>query len=282
MFKRLLIVLVPGMPTAPVIRPGLALACACQASVVFFTAGIYPQAERLHQQAQQLATGLGLTTRSVIAAPGPAVPAMLAEAIASRCDLIVLAHEGSNALVRLLSGSFIPGLVTASPLPVMVCPPQALSTTSAHTTLARILVVLDDETLAQPTLKLAMELARTRSAELLFIHRAQHVTVPVVDAAGFVMSPNIELTAEMHRLSHVLVASSRRAARGAGLIAHGMSLPAGTSARDIARIAADRAGDLIVLGHHRDNAVTRLLAGSLIPGLITAAAAPVLICRTPG
>ncbi|MBK6471149.1 MAG: universal stress protein [Betaproteobacteria bacterium] len=60
-----------------------------------------------------------------------------------------------------------------------------------------------------------------------------------------------------------------------------MSLPAGTSAKDIARIAVDQACELIVVAHRGSNAVMRLLTGSLIPGLITAAATPVLICREP-
>jgi hypothetical protein len=64
-----------------------------------------------------------------------------------------------------------------------------------------------------------------------------------------------------------------------GLSARGKSLPAGIAAKDIAGMAVDEACDLIVVGHRGRNAVMRLLSGSLVPGLITAAAIPVLICR---
>jgi len=37
-----------------------------------------------------------------------------------RCDLIVVASEGRSAMVRLLTGSIISGLITVSPLPVLV------------------------------------------------------------------------------------------------------------------------------------------------------------------
>jgi nucleotide-binding universal stress UspA family protein len=37
------------------------------------------------------------------------------------CDVIVVACEGRNALVRLLNGSVVPGLISASPVPVLVC-----------------------------------------------------------------------------------------------------------------------------------------------------------------
>jgi nucleotide-binding universal stress UspA family protein len=37
------------------------------------------------------------------------------------CRLIVVGSAGRNAVVRLLSGSVIPGLITLSPLPVLIC-----------------------------------------------------------------------------------------------------------------------------------------------------------------
>lgn len=38
-----------------------------------------------------------------------------------RCDVIVIAHAGDNAVLRLVNGSPIPGLITSSPVPVLVC-----------------------------------------------------------------------------------------------------------------------------------------------------------------
>lgn len=42
-------------------------------------------------------------------------------AVLHHCDLIVVGTEGRNGLVRLLTGSIVPGLITAASVPVMVC-----------------------------------------------------------------------------------------------------------------------------------------------------------------
>lgn len=42
-------------------------------------------------------------------------------AVLHHCDLIVVGTEGRNALVRLLTGSIVPGLITVASVPVMVC-----------------------------------------------------------------------------------------------------------------------------------------------------------------
>ncbi len=45
----------------------------------------------------------------------------IAEAASARqCDLIVVATEGRNALLRLLTGSIVPGIITCSLVPVLV------------------------------------------------------------------------------------------------------------------------------------------------------------------
>lgn len=50
---------------------------------------------------------------------GPAKIAALA--VKERCHLIVIASAGDNAVLRLVNGSPIPGLITTSPVPVLVC-----------------------------------------------------------------------------------------------------------------------------------------------------------------
>ena len=40
------------------------------------------------------------------------------------CDLIVVATEGRNAVMRILLGSVLPGLITAATVPVLVGRPQ--------------------------------------------------------------------------------------------------------------------------------------------------------------
>ena len=42
-----------------------------------------------------------------------------------RCELIVVASEGHNAIMRLFLESLIPTLITASPVPVLICKPPS-------------------------------------------------------------------------------------------------------------------------------------------------------------
>lgn len=303
MFKRTLIVLEPQLHPDAVIHHGLAMARACLADVVFYTAlssqkprapdlpgrevaahGASPddtrtRTERLHRRARQTAEDLGVLSSSVLARSDQAERGILEAAQTSHCDAIMVACDGSNALLRLLNGSFIPGLVTASPLPVMVCPPWPSAGGDPGAALQRILVVLEDGDLVPVAQRQGLALAHELSAELLFVHLKPFDTVPVVDAAEIVACSNDRLAVEIQLQSQRLLASACAAAAKLGLTALGISLPAGTTAKDIARLAAEQACDLIVVANRGRNAVMRLLTGSRIPGLITSAASPVLICR---
>lgn len=305
MFKRSLIVLEPDSQPDAVIQRGVAMARACLSEVVFYTASTrsgQPAAdlpdrqmaaqwdslddkrlrtERLHRQAQQVAEDLGVMSRSVIASTDDPANGILGAAKTNHCDVIVVACDGGNAVVRLLNGSVIPGLVTASPVPVMVCAPRPAAGAAHVAAVGRLLVILEDSDLTGVARTQGLDLARELAADLLFVHITPPDVLPVVDAAGFVGGSNDRLAAEIRMQSQRLLASASATATRAGLTARGISLPAGTSAKDIARMAVDQACELIVVAHRGSNAVMRLLTGSLIPGLITAAATPVLICREP-
>jgi nucleotide-binding universal stress UspA family protein len=236
-------------------------------------------AQRLHAQAQQIADGLGVQSRSVIATGSEPVRSIVDAAQANYCDVIVAANERSNAVVRLLNGSFIPGLVTASPVPVMVCSPRPSQGLARGTDIGRILIILEDSDTIGAARTQGLDLARELGADLLFAHLTPPGMGPMVDVAGLVSNVDDLLATEIQLQSQRLLAAACRLAARMGLTARGKCLPAGMTAKDIARMAGDEACDLIVVGHRGSNAVMRLLTGSLIPGLITAATIPVLICR---
>lgn len=305
MFKRTLLVLEPGCHADAVIQTGLALARSCLAEVVFYTrlsrtrlpVADLPDpvmaaqwdsldderllTDRLHARARQMADGLGVLSRSVIVTASEPVRSIVDAAQASYCDVIVAASERSNAVVRLLNGSFIPGLVTASPVPFMVCSPRPSQGLARGTDIGRILVILEDSDTTGAARTQGLDLARELGADLLFAHVMPPGMGPVIDVAGLVSNTDDRLAAEIQIQSQRLLASACRLAARAGLTARGKTLPAGMTAKDIASMAVDEGCDLIVLGHRGSNAVMRLLTGSLVPGLITAATIPVLICREP-
>lgn len=303
MFHRALLVLEPDNPPDALIQSGLAMARACHAEVVFCTAMTRTRfavadlrdpkvaapgssqddqrfpAELLHAQARQLADRQGVSSRSVTATGNDPVRSIIDAALVSNCDLIVVASEKSNAFVRLVNGSFMPGLVTASPVPVMVCARQPRQGSALSADTHRILVLLEDSDTVDAARALGTGLAQALRSQLLFAHVMPAALGPVVDAAGMVSTVDDRLGAEIQLQSQRLLASTCRVAARSGLTSRCKSLAAGMTAREIAHMALDEACDLIVLAHRGGNAVMRLLTGSRIPGLITAATVPVLICR---
>jgi nucleotide-binding universal stress UspA family protein len=68
----------------------------------------------------------GLRTRIAMASGTVASEVIVEAALKNRCDMIIVATEGKNALLRLITGSVIPGLISASPVPVLVCKQKKL------------------------------------------------------------------------------------------------------------------------------------------------------------
>jgi nucleotide-binding universal stress UspA family protein len=78
-------------------------------------------ADRVLAAAGVVAPRAGVTHRTASAGGELAARVLVNGARRRRCDAIVVASEGRNALLRLLTGSVIPGLITESPVPVLVC-----------------------------------------------------------------------------------------------------------------------------------------------------------------
>ncbi|MBA4176873.1 MAG: hypothetical protein C0505_09985 [Leptothrix sp. (in: Bacteria)] len=309
MFKRIMIVVEPEPLATAAQRDGLALAAACDAEIVYFgplsryrpslaefqfpemAAPAQPQvdaralASQLLAQAMRQAEKAGVRSRSVIAPGDDEGHGILAAAKAARCDVIAVATAGDNAVMRLLTGSVVPGLITASTLPVLVCEPApGRGDSEGARAERRILVVLDDrgdvhDAITQPALSHGLGLAAVHAAEVLLVHRMPPEVVAVVDMSGFVAECGDRMAAEMRERSQRLLERAQEAAGDAGIAAQVLSLPAGCTAKDIAHLATEQHCDLIVATTEGRNALMHMITGSLIPGLITAARVPVLVVR---
>lgn len=151
MFRRVLIVVDPRPASRAALLEGTALAKAHRAEVLFFSvlptyafpvtdmtmfASIAPEefereakasANRLLAAATVVADKAGLVSRTASASGEDAAHVIAAAARRRKCDVIVVASEGRNALLRLLTGSVIPGLITAASVPVLICKPEPAS-----------------------------------------------------------------------------------------------------------------------------------------------------------
>jgi nucleotide-binding universal stress UspA family protein len=159
MYKRILIVLDPPEVSRAAMQEGMRLAAVHGSEVIFFTmlpnyplVGDFPmydsvsmrefdmaskaQADRLLAAARVAADKSGVTARYSTGRGDPVKAAV--DAIKRlRADLAVVPSEGRNALLRLLTGSIIPGLITLSPVPVLVVKDRARRATSVRAAAAK-------------------------------------------------------------------------------------------------------------------------------------------------
>jgi nucleotide-binding universal stress UspA family protein len=156
MFKRILIVVDPRAVSRAAVGVGAALAHTHGAEVVLFYVlprfsvpvadmpPFLPTSPQEFQQAAQAAADkalkaacalcdrAGVVSKSVTGSGEDDARVIVEAARKRRCDFIVVASEGRIALLRLLTGSVIPGVITASPVPVLVCKAPARAKVGAE------------------------------------------------------------------------------------------------------------------------------------------------------
>lgn len=145
MYKRILIVVDPRQVSRAATQEGLRLAKIHSSEVTFVTVlPRYPlpiaeapfleagsqrefeqaakaNADKLLSAARDAADKADVMSHGVVGRGEDAAASIVEAARKRRCEMIVVASEGRNALLRLLTGSVIPGLITASPVPVLIC-----------------------------------------------------------------------------------------------------------------------------------------------------------------
>lgn len=110
-------------PTVPMVdMPAGAMSAFSAQSIEKFEQQASDEASDALKAAEVVANEAGVASEKRMASGGVTAADVVDVAVSSRCELIVVASVGSNAVVRLLTGSLIPGLITKSSVPVMVCP----------------------------------------------------------------------------------------------------------------------------------------------------------------
>lgn len=156
MYARILIVVEQREFSRAALHEGLRLAAAHGSEVVLFTMlPSYPMpigdvplydgvstrefeqaakagAERVLAAAHVAADKAGVVARGSIGRGDDAVKAAVDLIKRRKVDLAIVASEGRNALMRLLTGSIIPGLITQSPVPVLVVKSPSRQSVRAH------------------------------------------------------------------------------------------------------------------------------------------------------
>jgi nucleotide-binding universal stress UspA family protein len=294
------------LPTCPItMADAAAFNTAAQGD---FRQAAMAKAEELLDGAMTVAEHAGVLARKTSIQEGGDTRAIVEAARRRRCDLIVVAADGHNAVMRLLNGSLIPGLITSSPVPVLVSAGNAIAgrrlqraspSLNAPIPAAperpshghrdgfgnnppryrRLLIVLEDTSHARAAVTEGIELARVDHAEVIFLQLGNGLHAPASDASGFVHVPSQHL---LHALQEGLdrrAAAALRAADRAGVVARVLTGLEPLDGAGIAAVASQQCCDVVVIATDGRNAVARLVMGSVIPGLITASPLPVLVCH---
>lgn len=143
----------------------------------------------------------------------------------------------------------------------------------------KILTAVADHPASRAAIDESIRLASTEGAKILFAHVLHRHLVAVTDMPPVAALAPEEFAREAANLADRLLAEARDAASAAGVVADSIAVTAADDADGLCDLARERACDLIVVGCERGNALTRLLTGSVVPGLITRSPVPVLVCR---
>jgi nucleotide-binding universal stress UspA family protein len=146
----------------------------------------------------------------------------------------------------------------------------------------KILVVVDDRVVTQSAIRQAIDMAQAHRADIHFFY-----VLPTHAVLGFDFLPMAELanTDYQHEaIAHAqeMLAYASELAERAGVLSFRTLGSGPDGAQSISKVAEAKHCDLIVVGTEGRNAVLRILNGSIVPGLISLASVPVLVCRDTG
>jgi nucleotide-binding universal stress UspA family protein len=306
-----MVVVDPGAAAQAAIEEGVALARVDGAELVFFHA--LPQrpwpwmVERPGAARAKVAWGRGALTHgpdlldaaAAIAdqagvmhrgatTHGPAGAAAIARAaVRHRCGLVVVASEGRNALVRLMSGSVIPGLISLSTTPVMVCQGGddahlgRVPATTGHLKgdYRHVMIVVECREGAWSAVSQGLELAQRHGATATLALTVPPFMEVIGTMPGLAVVRNDAAASEAACYGAQLLDQARDEARRRGVCARTVAIDALDGAGDVARCAREQGADVIVVACEPANAVVRLFNGSLVPGLVTVSPVPLWTCR---
>lgn len=142
-----------------------------------------------------------------------------------------------------------------------------------------LLIVVNDHPSSRVAVEHGVDLARSLNARVSFVHVLPREHVAVTDLPPVVtLAPDTFAQEASRQAGQLLDAALVVAARSA-VIATKVVLDVPNPVDGIASQARDQGCDLIIVGTEGGNALVRLLTGSCVPGLITRAGVPVLVCH---
>lgn len=146
----------------------------------------------------------------------------------------------------------------------------------------RVMIVIDDRAVSQSCILQGLELARVHQATTVFLYLLPKMNFSGLDALSItdVSDEALHVGSKAHG-ERVLLAA-REAAEDLGIHSFGLMGLGEDNVQCVVDAAKAQHCDLIVVGTEGRNAVIRLLTGNIVPGLISQATIPILVCREMG
>jgi nucleotide-binding universal stress UspA family protein len=207
------------------------------------------------------AVGASLSTQIALR-EGKPVDEILALAASLPADLIVLGTHGTRVITRAILGSVAEGVLGRARCPVLTVPMDPSSAPGSR--LETILWASDFSAHAAEAWRWALSIAGKTHARILLMH--------VVE--GDTLMPDAERVREAEERLRETAAAGRETGCSAETI-----VILGRASRELARLAQERAADLVVMGVEGPHDVHRLFFGSTTHRVVRDAPCAVLAVR---
>jgi nucleotide-binding universal stress UspA family protein len=144
----------------------------------------------------------------------------------------------------------------------------------------KILVVVDDRVVTQSAIRQAIEMAHALRADIHFFYVLPTYETPDFDIhpVGALSNDDARSNAATHAKN--MLAAARELAERAGI--QSFLATGSESAQCVSDAAEMKHCNLIIVGAEKRNPVLQTLNGGIVPGLLSVASVPVLVCRDTG
>lgn len=208
----------------------------------------------------------------IVMRTGNVVQEILAQAKASRADLVVIGSHGRGGVQRLVLGSVAEKVLRLATCPVLTVRSGASVTRRSRSPFGTVLCATDFSTAANRGVAYAKRLAKEANAKLVLMHAVEW---PFGDAVGPVEELRKSLESSARDKLVRLLPRSSSGGLGAQVV-----LTIGKASAAIVKLARARSVDLIVMGVSGRGALDVAILGSTTHHVIRKGTWPVLTVRT--
>lgn len=148
--------------------------------------------------------------------------------------------------------------------------------------LKRLLVLVEEGGSSPCAIEQALELAPALGAELVFAHVLPVWNAPISDVPIADTVPRQAFDEAARKQGRDLLELAHAQALTRGVASRGLMVSGPDPVQVLGELATQEGCSMIVVGTESTNAVWRILGGSPVPGLISHAPVPVLVCKPRG